>query len=131
IEENDELYLVSKDPTLLLEVSRQKSVIPFLDGEVAHGRIKVRKGERGFIKSALIRVGYRVEDLAGYGVGEPMEVARRHDAPDGGHFDLRDYQRQAIDAFWASGGVRGGSGTIVLPCGAGKTVVGIGAMDQV
>lgn len=131
IEENDELYLVSQDPTLLLEVSRQKTVIPFLDGEVAHGRVKVRKGERGFIKSALIRVGYPVEDLAGYVVGEPMDVALRHDAPDGGHFDLRDYQRQAIDAFWAGGGVRGGSGTIVLPCGAGKTVVGIGAMDQV
>ena len=131
VNDGDDLYLTSTDATLLLEVTRQKSVIPFLDGDVIGDRVKVKAGERGFIKSALIRVGFPVEDLAGYVVGEPLEFALRDETLEGKAFALRDYQRQAVDAFWASGGVRGGSGTIVLPCGAGKTVVGIGAMDAV
>lgn len=131
IEEDDELYLVSKDVALLIEVTRQKAIMPFLDGELEGERVKVKKGERGFIKSALIRIGYPVEDLAGYVVGEPLDVNLRSPTLEGHEFALRDYQKHAVDAFWASGGVRGGSGTIVLPCGAGKTVVGIGAMNAV
>lgn len=131
VNDGDDLFLESDDSTLLLEVARQKSVVPFLDSEVERGRIKVKSGERGFIKSALIRVGYPVEDLAGYVVGEPLDFQLVDETPGGEKFALRDYQRQAVDAFWAAGGVRGGSGTIVLPCGAGKTVVGIGSMNAV
>ncbi len=131
IEDGDDLYLTSVDPTLLMEVTRQKSVIPFLDGELEGDRVMVKRGERGFVKSALIRVGFPVEDLAGYVAGEPMEIKLQTETSDGQPFGLREYQRHAVDAFWASGGVRGGSGTIVLPCGAGKTVVGIGAMHEV
>ena len=131
IKDGDDLYLKSEDKTLLLEVTRQKSVAPFLDGQIEGNRIKVKEGERGFVKSALIRVGFPVEDLAGYVVGEPLDVSLRDETLEGQDFALRSYQRQAVDAFWASGGVRGGSGTIVLPCGAGKTIVGIGAMHEV
>jgi DNA excision repair protein ERCC-3 len=129
--EDDGLWLVTKDMPLLVEVTRQKAVKPFLEGEVQRDRVKVKKDERGFIKSALIRLGYPVEDLAGYVRGEPMDVNLRDVTVAGEEFALRDYQNEAVDAFWASGGERGGSGTVVLPCGAGKTIVGIGAMNAV
>ena len=131
VADGDELWLVANDEPLLIEVTRQKSILPFLVGELLNDRIQVNADERGFIKSALIRVGYPVEDLAGYVPGEPMDVALRNPTVAGEDFGLRTYQQQAVDAFWAAGGVRGGSGTIVLPCGAGKTIVGIGAMHAV
>ena len=84
---------------------------------------------RGVLKQALIAVGYPAEDLAGYteGAALPTEPARRWRAT-GLPFHVRDYQREAADVFYAGGDVRGGSGVIVLPCGAGKTIVGIAAM---
>jgi DNA excision repair protein ERCC-3 len=66
-----------------------------------------------------------VEDLAGYVEGTPLQLALRHD-----HFALRDYQREAAEAFYVQGTARGGSGVIVLPCGAGKTIVGLAVMAQ-
>lgn len=129
--EDDGLWLVSKDLPLLIEVTRQKAVKPFLDGEIQGDRVKVKKDERGFVKSALIRLGYPVEDIAGYVRGEPLDVDLRDETVAGEEFSLRDYQHEAVDAFWAGGGERGGSGTVVLPCGAGKTIVGIGAMNAV
>ncbi|MFQ5845074.1 MAG: DNA repair helicase XPB, partial [Planctomycetota bacterium] len=69
-------------------------------------------------------------DLAGYIEGGPLELALRTEAAAGLPFGLRPYQEEAVDAFWAGGTVRGGSGVIVLPCGAGKTVVGMGVMAR-
>jgi DNA excision repair protein ERCC-3 len=83
---------------------------------------------RGVLKQALIAVGYPAEDLAGYTEGAPLEVHLRSIARSGLPFHVRDYQRDAADTFYAGGDVRGGSGVIVLPCGAGKTIVGIAAM---
>lgn len=136
IKEGDELFLISEDEALLIEISRQKSVIPHLvdppaAGKLEERRLKVKGEERGLIKSALIRVGFPVEDLAGYTPGTPMDVDLRETSLEGEAFGLRDYQSEAVGAFWAGGSERGGSGTIVLPCGAGKTVVGIGAMASV
>jgi DNA excision repair protein ERCC-3 len=136
IKEGDELFLISEDEALLIEISRQKSVIPHLvdppaAGKLEERRLKVKGEERGLIKSALIRVGFPVEDLAGYTPGTPMDVDLRETSLEGEAFGLRDYQNEAVGAFWAGGSERGGSGTIVLPCGAGKTVVGIGAMASV
>ncbi len=132
VKDGDDLWLQSDDFTLLLEVTKQKLVQPFLLGEIEVGeRVRVKKEERGFIKSALIRLGYPVEDLAGYVQGEPLDVDLRPETLEGEAFGLRDYQTEAIGAFWAGGQTNGGSGTVVLPCGAGKTVVGLGAMDTV
>lgn len=136
VKEGDELFLISEDEALLIEISRQKSVIPHLvdppaTGKLEERRLKVKGEERGLIKSALIRVGFPVEDLAGYTPGTPMDVDLRNISLEGEDFGLRDYQNEAVGAFWAGGSERGGSGTIVLPCGAGKTVVGIGAMASV
>lgn len=86
---------------------------------------------RGKLKRELIRHGYPAVDLAGYLRGEPLDIRLAERTADGRPFRLRDYQREAVDAFYADGSRHGGSGLLVLPCGAGKTVIGIAAMARV
>jgi DNA excision repair protein ERCC-3 len=131
VKDGDEMFLVSEDQTLLEEVVRQKKVEDFIDSPVMNGRVKVKKDQRGFVKHGLIQVGYPVEDLAGYVEGDDLDVSLRDVTSQGREFELRDYQKEAVDAFWAGGTERGGSGAIVLPCGAGKTIVALGAMDVI
>jgi DNA excision repair protein ERCC-3 len=131
VKEGDEMFLISEDQTLLEEVVRQKKVEDFIDSPVMNGRVKVKKDQRGFVKHGLIQVGYPVEDLAGYVEGDDLDVSLRDVTSQGREFELRDYQKEAVDAFWAGGTERGGSGAIVLPCGAGKTIVALGAMDVI
>ena len=89
----------------------------------------VDPAHRGVLKQALIAVGYPAEDLAGYTEGRrPADRTCANWPASGLPFQVRDYQRDAADIFYAGGDVRGGSGVIVLPCGAGKTIVGIAAM---
>jgi DNA excision repair protein ERCC-3 len=83
--------------------------------------------QRGEIKWALIHAGFPVDDMAGYAEAEPLHFAIREETG----FALRAYQREAADAFFAAGTARGGSGVIVLPCGAGKTLVGLAAIQRV
>lgn len=131
VAEGDEMYLVSEDTALLNEVARHEKVEEFIVGPAGERSMKIRKDERGFIKHALIQVGYPVEDLAGYEEGEPLDVELRDETrSDGSEFELREYQEEAVDAFWAGGSEQGGSGAIVLPCGAGKTIVALGAMAK-
>ena len=82
----------------------------------------------GVLKQALISVGYPAEDLAGYTTGAALPIGIRGTTRSGLPFRVRDYQEGAVAAFYAGGDVRGGSGVIVLPCGAGKTIVGLAAM---
>jgi DNA excision repair protein ERCC-3 len=114
------LVLVSLDRAVLEEVLRQKKIAPMLGQRIDDDTVLVHPSERGRLKQALLKVGWPAEDLAGYVDGEahPIELNQ-----DGWH--LRDYQRQAADMFW-----EGGSGVVVLPCGAGKTLVGAAAMAQ-
>lgn len=95
------------------------------------GRIWLDDVTRGPIKQVLIRLGFPVRDLGGYVDGDPLPVAFRETTVGGMGFELRDYQRQAAEAFHADGGVSGGNGVIVLPCGAGKTVTAMAAMEKV
>ena len=83
------------------------------------------------LKQALIGLGYPAEDLAGYSAGADLALRLRELTRSGLPFNVRDYQREAADTFYAGGDVRGGSGVIVLPCGAGKTIVGIAAMAMI
>jgi len=99
--------------------------------DVQVGRILVNKDYRGHIKQALIRIGYPVEDLAGYDEGAAYGFNLRGTTLSGKNFVMRDYQRKAVEVFHAGGSRQGGSGVIVLPCGAGKTIVGIGVMQLV
>lgn len=131
VKEGDALFLISEDAILLEEVCSQRKMRGYVLGRPGPGRAEVKADQRGFIKQDLIRLGFPVEDLAGYIEGQPMDVALRETTLAGEAFGLRDYQVEAVDAFYAGGALQGGSGVIVLPCGAGKTVVGLGVMDRV
>ncbi len=124
------LVLTADDPLLLEEVASN----PLGRGLLARrgdGRLAVEEAHRGEVKQALVKMGWPVEDAAGYVEGAPLEVKVRTSLPDARPFGLRDYQLDAVAAFWRDGSPLGGNGVVVLPCGAGKTVVGIGAMARV
>ena len=123
-----ELRLISSDRALLEELARRKGLRDLLFHRVDETTFAVHDEDRGVLKQQLIAAGYPAEDLAGYAAGTPMAVELREVGRSGRPFHVRDYQRQSVDAFYAGGDARGGSGVIVLPCGAGKTIVGITAM---
>jgi DNA excision repair protein ERCC-3 len=124
------LRLVSKDLQLVEELCRQPKLRQLLGLRVEENAFQIDPAFRGAVKQALIAVGYPVEDLAGYTEGTPIEISLRKVARSGLPFVIRDYQRDSADMFYAGGDIRGGSGVIVLPCGAGKTIVGIATMAQ-
>jgi DNA excision repair protein ERCC-3 len=124
------LRLVCADPALLEEIARQPKIRVYLGERLDDDSFAIEPGFRGVLKLALINVGYPAEDLAGYTEGAPLPIHLRTMARSGLPFVVRDYQRDAADIYFAGGDVRGGSGVIVLPCGAGKTIVGIAAMAQ-
>jgi DNA excision repair protein ERCC-3 len=114
------LVLHALDRAVLAEVMRSKRTAGLLGARIDETDVLVHPSERGHLKQVLVKLGWPAEDLAGYVDGEkhPIELAQ-----DGWH--LRPYQEQAIDGFF-----HGGSGVVVLPCGAGKTLVGAGAMAR-
>lgn len=120
IERNDdkELVLRSSDAAVLSEVSRNKRIAPLLVGHPTPDSYLIDAWARGHIKQELLKIGWPAEDLAGYTPGTPHPIDLAEDG-----WSLRPYQRQAVDSF-----SEGGSGVVVLPCGAGKTLVGAGAM---
>ncbi|HEX2204056.1 MAG TPA: DNA repair helicase XPB [Longimicrobium sp.] len=125
------LVLEADDAPLAEEVSRHRHVGPLLAARLDARSFRVDPAARGRLKQALVKAGFPAEDLAGYTAGEPLAVALRDNARSGAPFALRPYQRDAADAFHAAGSERGGSGVVVLPCGAGKTVVGLACMAAV
>jgi DNA excision repair protein ERCC-3 len=129
--DGERLRLVCADKPLLEELARQPKVRDYLGERLGPDCFSVEASFRGVLKQALIAVGYPAEDLAGYTEGAALPTALRPLARSGLPFRVRDYQREAADVFYAGGDVRGGSGVIVLPCGAGKTIVGIAAMALV
>ena len=128
---DDQLVLESEDSLLITELLNNKSVQPYVTGSPDGKKIFVKPGDRGNVKSALIKIGFPVEDLAGYVEGAPLKFGLRDTTISGRDFGLRKYQQESVDAFYAGGSNRGGSGVVVLPCGAGKTVVAIGTMAAV
>jgi DNA excision repair protein ERCC-3 len=114
------LVMVALDRAVLEEVLRQKKIAPLLGARIDDDTVVVHPSERGHLKQALLKIGWPAEDLAGYVDGEAHPIALAEDG-----WSLRGYQREAVEGFWA-----GGSGVVVLPCGAGKTLVGAAAMAQ-
>jgi len=114
------LVLASTDRPVLEEVLRAKKIAGMVGDRVDPDTVKVHGSERGNLKQALLKLGWPAEDFAGYVDGE----AHRIDLAET-DWALRPYQEEAADSFWA-----GGSGVVVLPCGAGKTIVGAAAMAQ-
>ncbi len=122
------LRLVCDDKPLLVELARNKKLKEYLGTKLDDTSFAIEPVNRGIVKQLLITIGYPAEDLAGYTEGAALPMAVRSVAASGMPFNVRDYQRESADVFHADGGARGGSGVIVLPCGAGKTIVGILAM---
>ncbi|MEU1986189.1 DNA repair helicase XPB [Nocardia sp. NPDC019395] len=118
------LTLVSLDPAVLAEVLRHKKIAPMLGERLDDDTVVVHAAERGHIKQQLLKIGWPAEDLAGYVDGEAHPIDLDYHGH-GTSWQLRDYQEMAADSFWA-----GGSGVVVLPCGAGKTMVGAAAMAR-
>ncbi len=95
------------------------------------GQVFLDDLQRGLIKQALIRIGFPVDDRGGYLEGDPLDIQLRETCRSGAPFGLRSYQDNAAKAFHAGGTELGGSGVVVLPCGAGKTVTGVAVMSLV
>lgn len=116
------LTLVSLDRAVLEEVLRHKKIAPMVGARIDDDTVVVHPSERGHLKQLLLKAGWPAEDLAGYVDGEAHPIALDTAT---GPWELRDYQKTAADSFWL-----GGSGVVVLPCGAGKTMVGAAAMAR-
>ena len=116
------LVLETTDRAVLTEIRRHKKIKPMLGAEIDEDSVIVHPSERGRLKQELLKVGWPAEDLAGYVDGEahPIELSQEHE-----EWQLRDYQEMAAASFW-----EGGSGVVVLPCGAGKTMVGAASMAR-
>jgi DNA excision repair protein ERCC-3 len=112
------LILVTTDTAVLEEVIRARKIAPLLGARIDAETITVLPSQRGAIKQSLLRLGWPAEDFAGYvdGQAHPIELVQKD-------WKIRPYQELAAEGFW-----HGGSGVVVLPCGAGKTIVGAAAM---
>ncbi|MDN4615978.1 DEAD/DEAH box helicase [Leifsonia sp. F6_8S_P_1B] len=117
-DEEGTLLLRSDDLAVLTEVASAKRIAPLLEERRDDTTFVVQAWARGQLKQELVKLGWPAEDLAGYTPGTPHPIDLREDG-----WALRDYQRKAVTNFFD-----GGSGVVVLPCGAGKTLVGAGAM---
>jgi DNA excision repair protein ERCC-3 len=112
------LILVTTDVGVLEEVIRAKKIAPLLGIRIDNETVAVHPSQRGAIKQSLLRLGWPAEDFAGYVDGQAHEIALNES-----DWKIRPYQALAAEGFW-----HGGSGVVVLPCGAGKTIVGAAAM---
>ena len=124
------LVLSADTEPLAEEIARSKSASGLLSDRLSETEFLIRSADRGKIKQVLIKIGYPAEDLAGYVKGEEVSFSVVDVTQAGERFMFRPYQKQAADTFYAGGSERGGAGVIVLPCGAGKTIVGISCMVQ-
>ena len=112
------LELFSAEPIVLAETTKNAKVAALLEHRTSQTTFTIKDWARGQIKQELLKLGWPAEDLAGYAEGTPHEIELVQEG-----WQLRDYQGIAVDKFWA-----GGSGVVVLPCGAGKTLVGAATM---
>ncbi|MCT1458435.1 DEAD/DEAH box helicase [Aestuariimicrobium sp. p3-SID1156] len=113
------LVMVSSDRAVLTEVLRSRKLKGLVGGRIDDETVVVHPSERGSVKQALLGLGWPAEDLAGFVNGEAHAI----ELDASGGWQLRPYQKLAADSFW-----HGGSGVVVLPCGAGKTIVGAASM---
>ena len=129
--DGDLLIMESDDKYMFTEICKLKDVEPFVLELKDDLHAIMDPERRGHLKMVLTNAGFPVEDLAGYTVGDPLPIHLRETTLSGKKFALRDYQREAAQVFYASGSEKGGSGVIVLPCGSGKTVIGLATMSLV
>ncbi|MEK4250406.1 DNA repair helicase XPB [Paenibacillus sp. FSL W7-1287] len=123
---DDQQLIMQGDEAMMQELESLNLGSSWIEAKHPNNRWIIKQEGRGFLKQELAKAGYAVQDLVGYHDGEAVHMELRQQAQSGASFHLRDYQRKAIAAFHRDR--VGGSGVIVLPCGSGKTVTGIGVM---
>lgn len=123
------LVLRSGDTSLLHHLTLHPQLSPLVDRFIDDNTVLVSRKYRGLIKQVLISIGYPAHDKAGYVDGEPFPIELRKQTVRGEEFKVREYQRLAAENFIGNLESPGGSGVVVLPCGAGKTIVGIYVMS--
>jgi DNA excision repair protein ERCC-3 len=116
--EDGGLELTSDSPAILVEAGHHRKMADLLGGRISETAFRIQDWARGAVKQELLKLGWPAEDLAGYTEGTPHPIDLTET-----DWQIRDYQRLAVEKFW-----EGGSGVVVLPCGAGKTIVGATAM---
>ena len=116
--EDGGLELTSDSPAILVEAGHHRKMADLLGGRISETAFRIQDWARGAVKQELLKLGWPAEDLAGYTEGTPHPI----DLTEKG-WTIRGYQKLAVEKFW-----EGGSGVVVLPCGAGKTIVGATAM---
>src|SRR5437773_4325270 len=131
LRDGDTLLLTSSDAALIAEIMHHRRTQPFLLRQLDAHTLQINAARRGHIKQALIHIGFPAEDLAGYTDGSPLPMQLRSTTLQGKEFAPRMYQNAAAAAFYAGGAPSGGSGVVVLPCGAGKTIVGLAAIADI
>ncbi len=124
------IILEADDPELLEELCRHRDISNHIAQAPVNGRAVLFPHSRGPVKVALTQIGFPAEDLAGYVTGAHLKIKLRETTLTGLPFKIRDYQENAAQVFYAGGGEKGGSGVVVLPCGAGKTVVGLTVLER-
>jgi DNA excision repair protein ERCC-3 len=140
--ETEYLYLVTSSVRVYRELQNSPSLqkllepmdTPDFDGQAEKSAFdfafRLQLVNRGTVKQALLKLGWPVKDEAPLVEGDPLEVNRREVTAAGKPFVIRNYQKEAADALVGDKGPGTGFGTIVLPCGAGKTIVGIEVMER-
>jgi DNA excision repair protein ERCC-3 len=128
--DGDDFVLTAEEPGALDEVLGFPSVAKLLT-QREDGAYALDGLHRGVLKQALIRIGFPVDDRGGYLEGDRYAIELRTETASGSAFGLRPYQDAAAEAFHQGGAVTGGNGVVVLPCGAGKTIVAMGVMQRV
>ncbi len=127
---DDSLILTFDTENLALQISRHPKVMPVLSEQLNELSYVIEDKFRGEIKRVLTNIGFPVRDLAGYVKGAPLKIKFREKCLSDEKFEIRDYQNNAAENFYRGGGSEGGCGVVVLPCGGGKTIVGMAAIAK-
>jgi DNA excision repair protein ERCC-3 len=130
LRQEGKLMLVSTQQNLLQDLFKLPSWSGFIKQWVSENVVEIHASCRGILKQEFLKSGYPIEDQVGYHSGEAFPIQLKQHLANGELMQLRDYQWRAVDAFYRKGYEDQGSGVIVLPCGAGKTVIGLGIMER-
>lgn len=127
----NKLVCKTKNPKIIKEMMGYSSLKQYFKEQLDDSTVAINEDARGILKIEMMKLGFPVKDLAGYQQGEHLPISLLPFTKLGQPFKLRSYQEEAVAAFYAGGSIYGGSGVLVLPCGSGKTIIGLGAMSNV
>lgn len=130
-EDKTKLLLNIKDSNVEKEIQSINKLNKYLLKKVTDTGYLINYLARGELKVAFFAYNIPVYDIAGYVKGEPINIKLRNVSLSNKPFALRDYQEMASEAFYQSGAIYGGHGTVVLPCGSGKTIIAIDIMSKI